>query len=248
MFVDSPRTQLGEWHEPAIPAVFAGFAGATMYQDVILISPSEISREGLTSILRNNGFLVIASHQDYAGLRVDSGPEDVIIVVDDTPATDLSHVIEQSKALKPSAIVVVLADRFDLNAMVSCFHAGAQGFIIKSTRAEPMIAALRLAAAGERVLPPDLVDIFDRPTSMAFAPTELGASLADAKLSQREDDVLCCLMAGHPNKVIARKLEVCEATVKVHVKAILRKLSVSNRTQAAIWASSHGYNSGTWAS
>lgn len=219
-----------------------------MYQDVILISPSEISREGLTSILRNNGFKVIASHQDYTGLRPDSGQHDVIVVVDDTPATDLSHVIEQSKALLQSAIVVVLAERFDLNSMISCFHAGAQGFIIKSTRAEPMIAALRLAAAGERVLPPNLVDIFDRPASMSFAPGELGTEPADAKLSQREDDVLCCLMAGHPNKVIARKLDVCEATVKVHVKAILRKLSVSNRTQAAIWASSHGYSATAWAS
>jgi two-component system nitrate/nitrite response regulator NarL len=47
-------------------------------------------------------------------------------------------------------------------------------------------------------------------------------------------------MAGYPNKVIARKLDVCEATVKVHVKAILRKLNVCNRTQAALWANSHG--------
>lgn len=218
-----------------------------MYQDVILISPSEISREGLTSILRNNGFTVVASYQDFTGLRADSGHKDVIVVVDETPATDLSHVIEQSKALMLSAIVVVLAERFDLNAMISCFHAGAQGFIIKSTRAEPMIAALRLAAAGERVLPPDLVDMFDRPANKSFVPMELGSTAAEAKLSQREDDVLCCLMAGHPNKVIARKLDVCEATVKVHVKAILRKLSVSNRTQAAIWASSHGYNVANWA-
>lgn len=218
-----------------------------MYQDVILISPSEISREGLTCVLKNNDFNVVASYQDYTGLRIDHSSNDVIIVVDDTPATDLSQVIEQAKTLVPSAIVVVLAERFDLNAMIGCFHAGAQGFIIKSSRAEPMIAALRLAAAGERVLPPDLVDIFDRPAAMAFAPADLGAAQADAKLSQREDDVLCCLMAGHPNKVIARKLDVCEATVKVHVKAILRKLSVSNRTQAAIWASSHGYNSATWA-
>ena len=51
--------------------------------------------------------------------------------------------------------------------------------------------------------------------------------------------MLCCLMAGYSNKVIARELDVCEATVKVHVKAILRKLNVNNRTQAAIWANSH---------
>ena len=64
--------------------------------------------------------------------------------------------------------------------------------------------------------------------------------IEDANLSPRERDVLCCLMAGYSNKVIARELDVCEATVKVHVKAILRKLDVRNRTQAAIWASTRG--------
>ena len=71
---------------------------------------------------------------------------------------------------------------------------------------------------------------------------ELGSLSAAA----RERDVLGCLMAGYSNKVIARELDVCEATVKVHVKAILRKLDVSNRTQAAIWASTRGFaNSGS---
>ena len=65
--------------------------------------------------------------------------------------------------------------------------------------------------------------------------------MEEAKLSVRERDVLCCLMAGYSNKVIARELDVCEATVKVHVKAILRKLDVSNRTQAAMWASTRGF-------
>jgi two-component system, NarL family, nitrate/nitrite response regulator NarL len=58
-------------------------------------------------------------------------------------------------------------------------------------------------------------------------------------LSQRETGVLRCLMQGEPNKTIARQFEITEATVKVHIKAILRKISVRNRTQAAVWAQSH---------
>jgi two-component system nitrate/nitrite response regulator NarL len=54
----------------------------------------------------------------------------------------------------------------------------------------------------------------------------------------REVQILACLVAGHPNKVISRQLAISEATVKVHVKAILRKVGVQNRTQAAIWAMS----------
>jgi two-component system nitrate/nitrite response regulator NarL len=56
------------------------------------------------------------------------------------------------------------------------------------------------------------------------------------KLSNREAEILRCIMQGEPNKVIARKLEVTEATIKVHVKAILRKIGAANRTQAAMWA------------
>jgi len=52
----------------------------------------------------------------------------------------------------------------------------------------------------------------------------------------RELEILACLVSGHPNKIISRQLEISEATVKVHVKAILRKIGVQNRTQAAIWA------------
>src|SRR3546814_5032995 len=61
-------------------------------------------------------------------------------------------------------------------------------------------------------------------------------SIADVNLSEREVEILRCLILGYANKVISRRLDISEATVKVHVKAILRKLRVSNRTQAAIWA------------
>jgi two-component system, NarL family, nitrate/nitrite response regulator NarL len=59
------------------------------------------------------------------------------------------------------------------------------------------------------------------------------------KLSQQETRVLRCLVQGESNKIIAREFDIAEATVKVHIKAILRKISVRNRTQAAIWAQSH---------
>ncbi len=225
-----------------MPAGIANLTGAIMYQNLCLISPSDISREGLSSILRNEGFTIVGSFQSVADLRVESRCDPVVVVIDDHASAVLIDMIEQSLALLPSSIIVILAERFDLRSMIDCFGAGAQGYIIKSSRAEPMIAALRLAAVGERVLPPELVDVFDRQANVSLPMMDMASGSADAKLSQREDDVLCCLMAGYPNKVIARKLEVCEATVKVHVKAILRKLSVSNRTKAAIWANSRGYS------
>jgi two-component system, NarL family, nitrate/nitrite response regulator NarL len=58
-------------------------------------------------------------------------------------------------------------------------------------------------------------------------------------LSQRETGILRCLMQGEPNKIIARQFDITDATVKVHIKAILQKICVRNRTQAAVWAHNH---------
>ena len=104
------------------------------------------------------------------------------------------------------------------------------------------LAALRLIALGEKVVPSNFVDTVSECGIERTMCSDFDHEIEEAKLSPRELDVLCCLMAGYANKVIARKLDVCEATVKVHVKAILRKLNVHNRTQAALWANTHGIN------
>src|SRR3546814_7300148 len=65
-------------------------------------------------------------------------------------------------------------------------------------------------------------------------------SIADVKLSEREVEILRCLILGYANKVISRRLDISEANVKVHEKAILRKTRVSNRNPAAIWAEKRG--------
>ena len=71
-------------------------------------------------------------------------------------------------------------------------------------------------------------------------PRGRAASAATSGLSPRETEVLRCLADGASNKMIARKFDLAEATVKVHVKAVLRKLKLGNRTQAAMWASERG--------
>jgi two-component system nitrate/nitrite response regulator NarL len=96
-------------------------------------------------------------------------------------------------------------------------------------------ANARSAAAGEA---PNVLDNETAPSLEAGAPLsgELGLARARHDLSRRELTILRCLTSGASNKMIARELDISEATVKVHVKAILRKIRVHNRTQAAIWA------------
>ncbi|WP_338468413.1 response regulator transcription factor [Novosphingobium sp. ZN18A2] len=213
-----------------------------MFQEVFLISPNDIAREGLSNILQSEGFSIAGAYEDYTGFQTNRDNAKAIVLLDGLDSSDQARTVGDLKDANPQSVIVVLSEKFDLEQMVACFHAGAQGYIIKSIKAAPLIASLRLAAVGERVVPADLMNFFEnggrqsRPESIPSACTE------EACLSPREQDVLRCLIAGYSNKVIARELVVCEATVKVHVKAILRKLKVSNRTQAAIWASSHGFS------
>ncbi|HKT86323.1 MAG TPA: response regulator transcription factor [Novosphingobium sp.] len=213
-----------------------------MYRDVCLVSESEITREGLGNILKSEGFTVIGSFGAVGELKLPDFQTDLLFVLDGIVSADQPKSVREVKERFDCAPIVVLTERFDFTTMLECFHSGAQGYIVRSMKAQPLTTSLRLAALGERVLPPDLVDIFEQQTftPMLRTPEQSDEEVNRARLSPRELDVLCCLMAGYSNKVIARELKVCEATVKVHVKAILRKLNVHNRTQAAIWASSRG--------
>jgi two-component system, NarL family, nitrate/nitrite response regulator NarL len=200
--------------------------------DVCLASKSDISREGLSYILKHEGFNVLVSGESIDDL-VDAAPaSDYLTILDSVSLANQASTVARARDELPGSRIVMVSDQFDLKTTIDCLNAGVSGYIIKSTRSTRMIAALRLVALGEKVVPSDFVDTIG------------GCGIEQAMHSDvdHEIDVLCCLMAGYPNKVIARKLDVCEATVKVHVKAILRKLNVRNRTQAALWANSHGIN------
>jgi two-component system, NarL family, nitrate/nitrite response regulator NarL len=118
------------------------------------------------------------------------------------------------------------------------------GFCLTASGPEILIKSLELVMLGESVLPFEvlrsLMDAAPPKREQPLQDNRAEPTLPDpntCKLSAREAQVLSYLREGTPNKVIARQFDVSEATIKVHVKAILRKIGVANRTQAAMWAS-----------
>jgi two-component system nitrate/nitrite response regulator NarL len=214
-----------------------------MSSDLCLVSLHDISREGLHKILSSDGFNIMISCRNVRRI-VEAGIEsDFSVLVDLQDRDAQMEAIQEITSAYPNAKIAILVDRFDMSSLVDFFDAGVDGYIVKSMSSQPLATALRLLTLGQKVLPSELADMlsghnFDH----ALTGEDAELEIAGANLSPRERDVLCCLMAGYSNKVIARELEVCEATVKVHVKAILRKLEVSNRTQAAMWASTKGFS------
>jgi two-component system, NarL family, nitrate/nitrite response regulator NarL len=193
-------------------------------------------------ILDKDGFNVLSSWESVDELASENSNTDLIAILDCGSSVNQVSVVECARNRLPNSRIVVISEQFDLKTVIDCLSAGVHGYIIKSTRSTRMLAALRLVALGEKVVPSDFVDTVSVCGIERTIGTDFDQEIEEAKLSPRELDVLCCLMAGYANKVIARKLDVCEATVKVHVKAILRKLHVHNRTQAALWANTHGIN------
>jgi len=206
---------------------------------MIILSKNEILREGLRRILTDESFLV---DQTVARLN-DLSPGVVsgtVLLVDGTIFDEGVQTCQALREQYPEEKVVLMTDDYSVENVTSAFSTGAiDGYIVKAMSCEPLAGALRLVALGEKVIPSQVVDslsgAFSRTTARNWQ-----TRCAGANLSSREVEILRCLVDGDPNKVISRRLSITDATVKVHIKAILRKLRVKNRTQAAIWAVERG--------
>lgn len=216
-----------------------------MLQDirVSILGRNEIVREGLKRILTDQSFNVECAVADATALiemkdRIKSPDLIVVDIHADAEAFDMCRLLHERF---PTSHVVLMSDDYSVENISKAFSAGVDGYLVKAISCEPLGGALRLVALGEKVMPSQVIDSLVDPAWHA-TPNNWEAGKIELNLSDREIEILRCLISGDANKIIARRLEITEATVKVHIKAILRKLRVINRTQAAIWAVKRGLN------
>jgi two-component system nitrate/nitrite response regulator NarL len=189
------------------------------------------------------GFTPIEEVDEPGQLRSGPGeapPQKTIIVALARGAGGAASTVAEIRSWLATAVVVCLVPLFDVEEMCACFAAGASGYILESISRDALRESLLLVEAGEKVFPSELAHHFP---VLAGAPefAERPAPLrSEAHLSSREFEILQCLANGQSNKLIAKNLGIAEATVKVHLKRILRKAHASNRTQAALWAIATG--------
>ena len=141
----------------------------------------------------------------------------------------------------PDVPFVVLADSADAPDVVAALRAGAQGYVTTGMEPAFLFSALQFVASGGSFFPPDaLLGPRDAPVGAECPQSQYEPGAADYSkapaLTPRQSEVLRFLGQGQSNKQIARALCMCEATVKVHVRQIMRKLGATNRTQAALRA------------
>ncbi len=215
--------------------------------ETILLCKNSLISIGFKYLLDGTRFAISTTAADETS--VFTGGQNAIpalFIIDGSEMS--SRIAEAARNLKgrlPEARIVVIAESFDVSFIKLTREAGVDGFCQSSSNREVLIKSLELVMLGEAVLPTSLmVELLDAVPMTEPKDSRDEAELESSdprfrKLSTRESQILHCLTDGAPNKVIARKLDVAEATVKVHVKAILRKIGATNRTQAAMWASTH---------
>lgn len=162
---------------------------------------------------------------------------DVILIKAEPEIRDYSILSDLRDTHGHARIVLVASRQLGPDPMLAAIAAGADGILLAELSPEAFLQSLRLICLGERVLPAQLATLLlNRDRHDRLVPNEV----REIGLSNRELQILELLARGYANKEIAIELDIAEATVKVHVKAVLRKIRVGNRTQAAVWALGHG--------
>lgn len=215
----------------------------------LLVETNTLLREGLRRILAETTYnpVALASSFEDVFATWQSGSNPFLLILDGARDPDEAcSQVRQVKEQHEGARVLMLVDQYDLKQIIGAFQSGVDAYLIKSVSCEVLVKTLDLVMLGEIIFPSVVLELLrehalraDEGTE-APAPEKASDGTYQAKgLSVRETVILRCLMDGDSNKLIARKFDITEATVKVHVKAILRKIHAKNRTQAAIWAASH---------
>lgn len=221
---------------------------------VLLIDDHPLIREGLRGILRqfDKSATILEAGSAYTGLDIAARTPDLELVLLDLHMPDM-HGLEALDQFADQYIdlpVVVLSASCDRNTVNSALQRGAAGFIPKSAVSEVLVSALRLVLAGGIYVPPEVVGRGAPPPvdapPMMITQSSRGAQQTTSTLglTDRQSEVLGLLVQGKTNKAICRDLNLAEATVKVHVRAILRALNVATRTQAVIAANRMGIRVG----
>jgi DNA-binding NarL/FixJ family response regulator len=200
---------------------------------VLLAEDHSIVRAGLADLLGNvPDFEVVGAAADgleAVALAAERSPE---VVLMDLLMPELDGVEATRRIVRadPGVRVVVLTSFSDRERILEALDAGAIGFLLKDAEPDELFRGIRAAADGESPLAPKAA----REVLLARSERHVRG------LTDRELDVLGLVRAGLSNKLIARRLEISEKTVKAHLTSVFQRIGVTDRTQAALWAERHG--------
>jgi two-component system NarL family response regulator len=198
---------------------------------VLIADDHAVLRHGLRLILNEASDLTVvgeaANGEEAVKLALELNP-DVILMDVNMPDFSGVEATQRIRSIQPDIKVLILTISKKDKDLIEAVKAGAKGYLLKSSESSQVMDAIRRVAAGEAILPPDLVArVLDELTNPTPTPNILTA---------REQEILKLVAQGFGNKEIATTLHISENTVKTHMRHILEKLNLSNRAEAAAYA------------
>ena len=214
-----------------------GVADAPAPVRIVVVDDHTLFRRGITALLAKvPDFAVVGEAADgFEGIKaVAAHKPDVVLLDLNMPGISGIEAMKAILAESPGTHVVMLTVSEDAEDLMAALRSGALGYLLKNIDSDFLVDSIRRAANGDSVMSPEMSTKLLREIR-----TGAPASVHPA-LSPREREILGFLARGASNKEIARELDIAESTVKIHVQHILRKLELSSRVQAAVWAIEHG--------
>ncbi len=205
---------------------------------VLLVDDHTLFRSGLETLLERHGIEVIgtAGNGREGFMMARELLPDVVLLDMRMPEMSGLEVLSGLRAVGRRMPIVMLTTSNEEQDLVECLRNGANGYLLKDMEPSELVNALRDIVGGKTVVAPELAGVLARVVQGDVEEPVPGALSPFAELTPREMEILCLLAEGQSNKVIARNLGISDGTVKLHVKAILRKLNVHSRVEAAVRA------------
>ncbi|MGD2116853.1 MAG: response regulator transcription factor [Chromatiales bacterium] len=204
---------------------------------VMLIDDHALFRIGLRELLERRGIEVLDAVGDCdAGIQqvIETQP-DVVLLDMRMPQMTGIQVLQKLRQQEQKMPIAMLTTSREEKDVIDSLQSGAQGYLLKDMEPDDLITALRDIVDGKTIVAPELTAVLARAVQGDMAETPAVPDIL-SELTPREREILCHLAEGQSNKVIARNLGISDGTVKLHVKAILRKLNVHSRVEAAVIA------------
>ena len=209
---------------------------------VLLIDDHTLFRVGLEGLLESRGIEIVASvgsGQEVLRL-IQEGSPDIVLLDVRMPGIDGLSVLKLIKQNEIQLPIVMLTTSTEENDLLQSLREGAQGYLLKDMEPDQLVLALSDIHSGKTVVAPDLAPILAKAVQGKTQEKDKASDSPFSELTPRETEILALLAEGQSNKTIARNLGISDGTVKLHVKAILRKLEVHSRVEAAVMAVEHG--------
>ena len=209
---------------------------------VLLVDDHTLFRSGIKSLLqRNEDFEVVGEAGDgLEGIkRARSLAPDVVLLDLHMPGVSGLEAVKVIAEEMPAVRILMLTVSEDAEDLMEALRSGASGYLLKNIETDVLVDAIRRTAQGDSVgsqqMTAKLIAGVRNPPRQENNPPDR------ERFSPRERDILASLAQGESNKEIARRLDLAESTVKIHVQNIFKKLNMTSRVQVALYAVEHGF-------